>query len=489
MRGNGSRTQEQALRDSQAAVFWLGGDPRWQPPGIRPLDHTVRTDVCIVGGGFSGLWTAFWVKRLSKDTQVVLIEREFCGAGASGRNGGWVNGWEDSIDTLLNRFGQASAKWLVEASLAGVDTMRQVVAEGDIDCDLAFNGGLEIAMSGAQKASLDESLLAAERIGLPELLAPLSKEEAREACGSMLAEGGVRITRAGSVQPALLVQGLRRLAIEAGVQVFEATPLTRLNRTVPAVVETPAGSVIADQVVLTCGPWLARLRELRRTLFVIPSHVIATAPAPELLEATGWRHGQPFVDYRTAVHYGQRTADDRLVFGRGGGRLGFAGRIIPEHFHDVEEVQAIVADLHAMLPASREMVVEWHWGGPVERTQHGTPWVGTLGTHGNIHYGTGYSGNGVCPSQLIGRTLASVALRLDDEHASSPLVSEPPSYLPPEPVRSIGARAVRAAIARSEEQADQGRVPGRLTRLVSRGLDFSMPRGVSARRDRRSDVL
>ena len=222
--------------------------------------------------------------------------------------------------------------------------------------------------------------------------------------------GGLVLTRAGSVQPALLVQGLRRLAVAAGVRVFEASPMTRLERGLPAVVETPAGSVIADQVVLTCGPWLAGLGELRRTLFVIPSHVVATAPAPALLDAMGWRRGRPFADARTAVHYGQRTGDDRLVFGRGGGRLGFAGHIIPAHFHDRAEIAAIDADLHdccrtrARPPSS---------GSGAGRSS--APSTAPLGRrarrHGNIHYGTGYSGNGVCPTQLIGRTLASVALR------------------------------------------------------------------------------
>jgi glycine/D-amino acid oxidase-like deaminating enzyme len=251
--------------------------------------------------------------------------------------------------------------------------------------------------------------------------------------------------------------------------------MTNLQRGLPAIVETPAGTVVADQVVLTCGPWLAGLRELRRTLFIIPSHVVATAPAPAALDAMGWRRGRPFADARTAVHYGQRTGDDRLVFGRGGGRLGYAGRIVPAHFHDEPEIAEIVSDLRELLPGSRQLAIEWQWGGPVERTQHGTPWVGALGRHGNIHYGTGFAGNGVCPTQLIGRTLASVALGLDDEYAASPLVSEPPSYLPPEPVRSLGARAVRAAINRCEEKADKGLAPDPLSRLVSRGLDFSMP--------------
>ena len=466
-----------SARQAQAAVYWMGGDPRWQPTGGEgALTRAVSADVCIVGGGFSGLWAAYWVKRLAPDAKVVLLEREFCGAGASGRNGGWINGWEDSIGTLVGRFGAESAKWLLEASIAGTDAMRDAVAQGGIDCDLAFEGALITALSQAQLDGLRGLPEAAESIGRPDLIRELSAEEAQAACGSPRAVGGLLLTKAGSVQPALLVQGLRRLAIEAGVLVYEASPMTNLQRSRPAVVETPAGSVIADQVVLTCGPWLAGLRELRRTLFIIPSHVVASAPATETLDDLGWLRGRPFSDSRTSVHYGQRSGDDRLVFGRGGGRLGYAGHIIPSHFHDPTEIAEIVADLGELLPAASRLPIEWTWGGPVERTQHGSPWVGSLGRQGNVHYGTGYSGNGVCPTQLIGRTLASVALGLDDEYASSPLVSEPPSYLPPEPARSLGARAVRAAINRCEDQADKGLEPDRVSRLVSRGLDFSMPK-------------
>jgi glycine/D-amino acid oxidase-like deaminating enzyme len=350
------------------------------------------------------------------------------------------------------------------------------VVQGGIDCDLAFEGALITALSQAQLDGLRGLPEAAASIGRPDLIRELSAEEAQAACGSPRAVGGLLLTKAGSVQPALLVQGLRRLAVEAGVLVYEASPMTHLQRSRPAVVETPAGSVTADQVVLTCGPWLAGLRELRRTLFIIPSHVVASAPATETLDALGWVRGRPFSDSRTSVHYGQRSGDDRLVFGRGGGRLGYAGRIVPSHFHDPAEITGIVADLHELLPGASRLAIEWTWGGPVERTQHHWPWVGSLGKQGNVHYGTGYSGNGVCPTQLIGRTLASVALGLDDEYATSPLVSEPPSYLPPEPARSLGARAVRAAINRCEDQADKGLEPDRVSRLVSRGLDFSMPK-------------
>ena len=232
-----------------------------------------------------------------------------------------------------------------------------------------------------------------------------------------------------------------------------------LQRSLPAVVKTPSGSVTADKVVLASGARLGLVPELRRTIFIIPSHVVATESAPGALDRLGWRAGRPFSDGRTAVHYAQRSSDDRLVFGRGGGRLGFGGRIIPAHFHDAGEIASIVADMRGMLPAARDLSIEWRWGGPLERTQHGSPWVGVLGRHRNVCYGLGYSGNGVSASNLIGRTLASVVLELGDDYARSPLVSEPPAYLPPEPIRSAGARAVRSAIERCEILEDAGRKP------------------------------
>ncbi len=473
---------------ARAGVYWAGGDERWRPPAeVMPLTESVQAGVCVVGGGFTGLWSALFVKRLAPDTEVVLVEQTICGLGASGRNGGWVNGWEDALPTLVARFGGDGAHWLLERSVDGVREIERTVRDGGLECDLELNGGLEIALSAAQLARFEEAAAERERHGTSHLVTLLDADEARAACGSPRALAGVLLKNAGSVQPALLAQGLRRLAVEAGVRVFEASPMTRLRRGAPAVVETPAGSVTADKVVLAGGAWLAQIPELRRTVFVIPSHVVATAPSAPILDAMGWRRGRPFADGRTAVHYGQRTAGDRLVFGRGGGRLGFAGRVIPDHYHDAPNVASIVADLHQLFPAARELALEWRWGGPVERSQHGFPWVGTLGRARNIHYGVGYGGNGVAPSNMIGRTLASVALELDDDYARSPLVSEPPSYLPPEPFRFVGARAMRSAIERYEVLEDDGRKPDPVSRLLRRGLGLTVPKGVEVSRVLRRD--
>jgi glycine/D-amino acid oxidase-like deaminating enzyme len=479
-----SKTQERPLGAARAAVYWQGGDPRWQTGDIVPLTTTERADVCIVGGGFTGLWTALSIRRLAPGTDVVLIEREYCGAGASGRNGGWVNGWDDALPKLTSRFGRDAGLWLLDASRRSLNDIRDTVRDGDIDCDLSFQGGLTVALSPAQVDGVLEAALLARELGRDDLFRILGKDEAIAMSGSPAAEAGALILHAGSVQPALLAQGLRRLAVAAGVRVYQATPMVGVRRTLPAVVKTPSGSVTADRVVLASGSRLALIPELRRTVFILPSHVVATASSPDTLDRLGWATGRPFSDGRTAVHYGQRTADDRVVFGRGGGRLGYGGRVIPAHYHDLREIQSIVSDMHGLLPAARDLEVQWRWGGPLDRTQHGVPWVGTLGKYRNLHYGLGYSGNGVAASNLIGRTLASLTLGLDDDYAQSPLVSEPPTYLPPEPIRSVGARAVRSAIERCEVMEDEGRRPDRVSRALRRCLTISMPKGVTLwRRD------
>ena len=280
---------------AQAGVYWQGGDARWQPRDLVPLTSTVHADICIVGGGFTGLWTALSVKRLAPATEIVLVEREYCGAGASGRNGGWVNGWDKSLPRLASRFGRDDALWLLDASRRSVTDIRDTVRDGEIDCDFAMEGGLVVAASPAQAESLRTTAAVAGELGRDDLLRVLGKEEARALCGSPLAESGELILHAGSVQPALLVQGLRRLAIEAGVRVFEATPMIGLDRTLPAVVKTPAGAVVADKVVLAAGAWLAVFPELRRTLFIVPSHMVATAPAPGAARPARVGQGPPVV--------------------------------------------------------------------------------------------------------------------------------------------------------------------------------------------------
>ena len=137
-----------------AGVYWLAGDARWRPPqDMTPLTSTVRADICIVGGGFTGLWAALTIKRLSASAEVVLVEREFCGSGAAGRNGGWVEGLELVVPAFIARFGEDAARWLLESSLRSMDDIGDAVRDGDVDCDFELGGGLIVATCKAHLSS------------------------------------------------------------------------------------------------------------------------------------------------------------------------------------------------------------------------------------------------------------------------------------------------------------------------------------------------
>ncbi len=443
------------------AVWWLeqalaadSGAP------CPPLAGPARADVCIVGGGYTGLWTAIELREQAPDVSVVLVEAQACGFGASGRNGGWAHGWDDVLDELVARFGPTEGVRLADRSKWAVDRIESFCDEHGIDCHLRRAGALWAATAPAWLGAWEGALAATHAHGRGDVLEPLSGEELRRRSGSPLPLAGVREADAAALQPALLVRGLRRVALELGVRIYEGTPLVGLSRGRPAVVHTPAGRVEADRVVLATGAWSGRVaRELRRATTPIGSHIVLTEPLGERAAALGeaFAAGELLRDARLMVHYVQVTPDGRIAFGRGGGALGFGGRVRAAHFHDPATVASIAADFRRWFPQLADVRLTHSWGGPVDRAPGRLPFTGRLGDHGNVLYGLGYSGRGVAPSALIGRILGRRALDLHDEDTRSALAAGPPSYWPPEPLRSAGGWVVRGLVERAEQAQEQGR--------------------------------
>jgi glycine/D-amino acid oxidase-like deaminating enzyme len=441
----------------------------------RPLAGTIRADVCIVGGGYTGLWTALELKRDAPELDVVLVEAHACGFGASGRNGGWMTSWYDELDRLVKRFGDRRALWLADASSAAIDRIEAFVGEHGIDCAMRRRGSLWVSTASGQDGVIRDPYQACMRLGRSEVVEQLSGAEVERRTGSPVARRGMLIRDGAAVQPALLARGLRRVALRHGVRIFERSPMTQLERTARAAVLTPAGRVEADQVVIATNAWAARIRELRRAIFVVGSQLLVTEPIPDRLAELEWSNGLLFGDARLFVHYAQVTPDGRIAFGRGGGAIGPFGRVVPKHFIDPRTVAVVAADFRAWFPALADVRMAGAWGGPVDRAPGHLPFVGTLGDHGTIHYGVGFSGNGVGPSALIGRILARRARGIDDEYTTCALVSGPPGYLPPEPLRSAGAAIVRDIVQRTEEREQRGIAPGPVGRLSKRLVSFALP--------------
>ena len=431
------------------------------------LREAVRADVCIVGGGYTGLWTALRILELEPDASVVLLEADICGGGPSGRNGGFALSWWPKVETLVKRLGEEEAFRLVIASAGAVAELGAFCEREGIDSQFRRSGWLWTATSPAQLGAWEGAVAAAERAGERPFV-PVSAEEARRRTGSPVHLGAVFEAEAASVQPALLARGLRRVAAERGVRIFERSPMVELDRERGSV-RTPSGSVDAGAAVLVTGAWLAGVAELRPAVVAVSSDMVATAPIPERLAKAGWTGGEAISNSRLMVHYYRTTNDGRLAFGQGGHRHVFGGRVDDGFFGETPPAtrRGIEDDLARLVPFARGVEVTHAWGGPIDRTVDGLPFFGRLPGKIPIVYGVGYSGNGVAPSLTAGKILASSALGRDDEWSGCGLNRGAAGRFPPEPARYLGAFVVRAAVRRKEGREDEGRGVDALTRRVA----------------------
>jgi putative aminophosphonate oxidoreductase len=429
-----------------------------------PLEGAHRADVCVVGGGYTGLWCALAVKRLAPGCDVALLEADVCGGGASGRNGGFCTTWWSKLPTLVKLLGEDEGMRLARASETAVGEIAAFCERHGIDARMRHHGWLWVATSPVQLDGWEASVAACEARGV-EAFVRLTPEEVRGRIDQPTHLAGVWEPGTATVQPALLARGLRRVALEQGVRIFEGSAMRGLRRGTPARVRTDAGSMTADSVVLALNAWAAGLRELRRSLIPVSSTVVATPPVPDLLERIGWTGGEAVSDGRMRVHYYHATRDGRIVFGKGGGSLAFAGRIDSSFNHHAGHAAEVEAAMRRILPATADTPVTHAWSGPVGRTADGLPAFGRLSQ--SVVHGGAYSGNGVGPSHVGGRILASLALRRDDEWSRCGLVRDAPVAFPPEPLRYVGGLAVRAAVVRKEHAEDAGAAAGPVTRALA----------------------
>jgi putative aminophosphonate oxidoreductase len=438
--------------------IWLEEALRGETEAPR-LEGEERAGVCIVGGGYTGLWTALRLKEVDPALDVVLVEADVCGGGPSGRNGGFVLSWWAKFGTLRKLCGTQEALRLARASAEAVTAVGEFCAQHGIQAHFRPEGWLWAATSPAQIGAWDPVVAELERHGERPFEQLTRAEVARRAVSDRHLAGVFERT-AASVQPALLARGLRRVALDRGVRIFERSPVKRLGNGRPARVCTERGSVTAERVVLATGAWLVQARALRRALVAVSSDMIATAPTELELG------GLAVSDSRLRVHYYRLTREGRLAFGKGGGAIAFGGRIGHAFHGSAPRAAEVEAALRATYPQLASVPVTASWTGPIDRSLHGLPFFWRL--REDVVAGAGYSGNGVGPSYLGGRILASLALRLDDEWARAGLAGPPPGSFPPEPVRFAGGLLVRKAVTAKERAEDQGRSPSRLAIAIAR---------------------
>lgn len=425
----------------------------------------MRCEVCIVGGGFTGLWTALALKQLEPAVDVVVVEADHCGAGASGRNGGFVLSLWHQFLALEHACGAPGALWLARAATAAVADIGAFCEEHRIDAQYRPDGWLWTATNAAQVDAWESTMNAIERHG-EQPFERIGAEELQARSGSRAHLAGVFEPTCASVQPAALARGLLRVARERGVTVFECSPIVGLDRSDPLAVRSARGRIAADRVVIAMNAWSGQLRELRNAFAVVSSDITITDPAPDELARTGWRDGVCISDSRLMIHYYRATRDGRVAFGKGGGRLAYDARIGRSFSGRSPLEPALTTRLRSTYPVLASVPIAASWTGPIDRTVDGLPFFFALGRP-DLVCGAGYSGNGVGPSALGGRILASLALGRDDEWSRCGLVRPPPRGMPSEPLRYLGGRLVRAAVARKESAEDEGRTPAPIDRALA----------------------
>ena len=448
--------------------YWIeeAGKAAPQPP----LSGAIEADVLLVGGGYTGMWCAWYAKQLQPEARIVLLEAEpLCGRGPSGRNGGFCNAMWFSLASMRARWGDVPALQVAQAAEQAVARIGAFCEEHDVDAWFRPAGYVQVSTAPAHDGAWGRALQACRELGVPEMLQPLSAAAVAERCQSPAFRGGAVSPTSATVQPARLALGLREQLLTAGVEVYEASPVSSFRESRDGVeAQTGGGSVCADRGVLAIGSAAkGRRGPLRGRLTVASSHIVLTEPVRDVLEQIGWTDGDCITDSRALLHYFRTTRDGRIVFGWGGGRIAMGARTKGRAEVDPEVVAAATEHLYDYFPALRGRRITHAWGGPIDASPTHLPTVSAL-PHGNAFVAAGYTGNGVGPSNMVGRTLASLALSRDDEHAHLAFVDAKTPRVPPEPFHWIGGEAIRLGILKKEEAEMQGRQPGRVASTVAK---------------------
>ncbi len=451
------------LREALLAESQAGGvEP------APPLTSETTADVVIIGGGYTGMWTAYFLSERAPGTRIVLLEQDICGGGPSGRNGGFVHGWWEVLPYLVKRYGPERGLEAAQAADEVVDGIGDWCAQHGVDAWFRKAGYLEAHAFPAQASGFERTAETTTRLGAPGQLV---------AWDARRGPTGVRLP------------GVPRRAVDAQRRVHPARPpgprpAPRPHRTrgrdlrehpgpadgdghrrgrpppgQPSVrVWTDGGSVRAHQAVLAVNAWAAGWPGHRMRLLAWGSYMVVTEPIPDRLAALGWTGGELLSDTRFTISYFRTTRDGRIAFGAGVGAAGMGGRIDGTYTADRRAVERVVSNFDHLFPMLGDVRFEDAWGGPIDITGHRFPEIGSR-DGGRVHYAYGFAGNGAGPSRLAGRVLAALVDDPYDPLAKLAFVGRRQRILPPEPFRFIGARVIREALIRRDDALDAGPDP------------------------------
>ena len=449
--------------------YWLRGET---PVAGPPLESNAEADVLIVGGGFTGLWTALALTETDPAIRVIVAEAETVAFGASGRNGGFceaslTHGLANGIRHFPDELARLEAEGL--ANLRGlIDFTR----EHAIDCDLEETGTLALADQTYQAEEFRTWVDEAAEHG--EMLEFLDRAAAQAEVHSPLWQAGLYRPPGRDVllDPVKLCRGLARVAGERGVRIHERTRISGLRRVAGGVVATTAGgpTVRADQVVVATSAYSGWLRRLRPVFVPVYDYVLISEPlTPDERAGIGWARRQGLSDANNQFHYFRLTADDRILWGGYDAIHYFGSRVGPELDRRPATFEKLEAQFFRAFPQLEGLPFPYRWGGAIDTTTRFTVTFGqTLG--GRVTYALGYTGLGVGASRWAGGVVRDFILRPDEDRLRLRIVDSPPIPFPPEPLRSVAVNVVRHELDRADRE--EGRRSVLLQTLDALGIGF-----------------
>ena len=447
-------------RRAEPVSFWMS---RLDRPERPPVTADLDADVCILGAGYTGLWTAYYLAAANPALRIAVVDREHVGFGASGRNGGWASAKLAGLDkALADPARRDDARRLQVEMHRTLDEMEAVISAERIDCDFHRGGTVVVATCSAQVHTLKHSIEVKRSAGFgPEHLRWLEPGEARLRIQPSKLFGATFTPHCAALDPAKLVLGLAAACERRGVRIFEGTA----GAAIAAGVSTPGGLIKAPLVVRATE---AYRQDRRRVIPVYSLMVVTEVLSDDAWDAIGLADRETFSDGRHMIVYGQRTADGRIAFGGRGAPYHYASRVLPG-FDDHPRVFAYLEDtLCDLFPVLDDVGFEAAWGGPLAITRDWRPSIGFDRASGFAFAG-GYVGQGVAAANLAGRTLRDLILEHDTDLTTLSWVGHRSRRWEPEPLRWIGVNLGRVLTESIDRAEDAGRRP-RIRHKILDGL-------------------
>jgi glycine/D-amino acid oxidase-like deaminating enzyme len=457
------------LSQMQPDLYWLDSDPL-EPQPHALLVGDVTTDLCVVGAGYTGLWTALIAKQRNPEREVIIIEKKWTGAGASGRNGGFCN------TSLTHGFANGYARFKDEMPIIerlgreNMDAIETTIREFGIECDWQRTGELRVADAEWLMPQLAEEARLRNEYG--DHVEVLSQEETQARIASPTYKGALWDPDGTAlVDPARLVWGLERACLKLGVKIYENSEVTRLERTEEGmIVHSPYGSIYAQKVALATNVFPSLVRSARKYVVPVYDFQLVTEPlTPQQHEAIGWKGREGISESRNQFHYYRMTADGEILWGGYDAIYNFRGKVREEYETSADTYAQLAADFLETFPQLKGIKFTHGWGGAIDTCSRFSPFWGTA-HKGRVAYVLGFTGLGVAATRFGADVMLDLLDDLDTERTALKMVRKKPLPFPPEPLRWFFIRLTQWSIYRADHH--EGKRNLWLRFLDSIGLGF-----------------